>query len=200
MGRIGLGALERLDLGLFVDREDDGVVRRVEVEPDDIADFLDEQRVIGRALKVRTMWGWSPNVRQMRPTVVWLIPAASAILRVLQCVSALRLLSSVLTITRSTASSEIVRGAPGRGSSYSAATRPATKRRRHLPTVVPVVRSFAATTVVRRAGGAAEHDLRAQREMPVRAGAPRQAVEFGALGVGDSQRRFGPSSSSHRAS
>ena len=35
----GLGAVERLDLRLFVDREHDGVGRRVDVEPDHIAQF-----------------------------------------------------------------------------------------------------------------------------------------------------------------
>ena len=33
----GLGAVERLDLALFVDRQDDGVRRRIDIEPDDVA-------------------------------------------------------------------------------------------------------------------------------------------------------------------
>ncbi len=43
----GLRAVERLDLGLLVDREDDGAVGRVEVEPDDVADLGLEGRIGG---------------------------------------------------------------------------------------------------------------------------------------------------------
>ena len=39
------GAVERLDLGLLVDTENEGSVGRVDVEPHDVADLLDEQRV-----------------------------------------------------------------------------------------------------------------------------------------------------------
>ena len=42
----GLGAVERLDLALLVDREHDGVRRRVEVEPDHVTQFLDEPRIV----------------------------------------------------------------------------------------------------------------------------------------------------------
>ena len=45
-----LRALERLDLGLLVDREDDRVGRRCHVQPDDIPDLVDELRV-GRQLE-----------------------------------------------------------------------------------------------------------------------------------------------------
>jgi hypothetical protein len=41
-----LGAVERLDLALLIDRQDDGVVRRIDIEPDDVAQFGDELRVI----------------------------------------------------------------------------------------------------------------------------------------------------------
>ena len=37
-----LRAVERLDLALLVDREHEGVVRRVEIEPDDVLDLLGE--------------------------------------------------------------------------------------------------------------------------------------------------------------
>src|SRR5688572_1001047 len=37
-GQTGLGAIERLDLGFLVDRDDDGMERRVHVEADDIFD------------------------------------------------------------------------------------------------------------------------------------------------------------------
>jgi len=43
----GLGAVEGLDLALLVDREHDGVRRRVEIEPDHVAQLLDEPRIVG---------------------------------------------------------------------------------------------------------------------------------------------------------
>ena len=42
----GLGAVERLDLALLVDREHDGVRRRVEIEPDHVAQLRDEPRIV----------------------------------------------------------------------------------------------------------------------------------------------------------
>jgi hypothetical protein len=47
----GLGAVERLDLRLLVDREHHGVGRRVHVEADDILDLLGQ----GRASQARTL-------------------------------------------------------------------------------------------------------------------------------------------------
>jgi hypothetical protein len=44
-------ALQRLDLGLLIDTEDDRRFGRVEVEPDDVSDLVDELRV-GRELEV----------------------------------------------------------------------------------------------------------------------------------------------------
>ena len=61
--------------------------------------------------------------------------AFAAIPRVLQCVAPLGVVSSVLTITASTCASEIVRGPPTRGSSYSPSRRVAMNRIRHFPTV-----------------------------------------------------------------
>ena len=45
-----LGAIQRLDLWLFIDAEDRRVLRRTHIQPHDVADFLHEQRV-GRALE-----------------------------------------------------------------------------------------------------------------------------------------------------
>ena len=41
-----LGAVERLDLALLVDREDDGMGGRIDVEADDVLEFLGELRVV----------------------------------------------------------------------------------------------------------------------------------------------------------
>ena len=43
----GLGAVERLDLALFVDRQHDGMGGRIDVEAHDIAELLGELRVVG---------------------------------------------------------------------------------------------------------------------------------------------------------
>ena len=48
MRQAGLGAVERLDLRFLVDRDDDGMDRRVHVEADDIFDLFGEGRVVGR--------------------------------------------------------------------------------------------------------------------------------------------------------
>ena len=46
-GQAGLGAVERLDLALLVDRQHDGVGRRVDIEPDDVPELVDELRIVG---------------------------------------------------------------------------------------------------------------------------------------------------------
>jgi hypothetical protein len=46
----GLGALERLDLAFLVPAQDDRVIRRIEIEPDDVPNLFDEQGV-GRELE-----------------------------------------------------------------------------------------------------------------------------------------------------
>ena len=47
-GQAGLGAVERLDLALLVDRQHDGVGRRVDIEADDVAQLVDELRIVGQ--------------------------------------------------------------------------------------------------------------------------------------------------------
>jgi hypothetical protein len=55
-----LEAVERLDLGLLVDAEHDGALRRVEVKPDHVADLLDEVGV-GRKLETLGPVGLEPE-------------------------------------------------------------------------------------------------------------------------------------------
>ena len=81
----------------------------------------------------------------MRLTVAALSPHTLAIERVLQCVAPAGIVSKVCTTTRSTSSSPIVRGAPGRGSSSKPSQPSRRNRRRHLPTVPRVVPSSPAT-------------------------------------------------------
>ena len=43
-----LGAIERLNLALLINRQNDGVVRRIDIEADDVTQLGDELRVIGQ--------------------------------------------------------------------------------------------------------------------------------------------------------
>ena len=66
-----LGAVERLDLGLLIDAEHHRPFRRVQVEPDHVADLLDEQRILGqfpRILFVRSQSERPPHPRDHRLT------------------------------------------------------------------------------------------------------------------------------------
>ena len=99
----------------------------------------------GESLNVSLRWGWRPNARQMRLTVIALRPVVFAMPRVLQCVASRGGVSNVRTITASIWASVIRRGPPRRGSSSRPATRAVTKRWRHLPTVAGFTRSCRAT-------------------------------------------------------
>ena len=74
----GLRAVKRLNLALFVDRQDDGVRGRIDIEPDDVAQFVDEARSLD-SLNWRIRCGCRPWARQMRWTELKLSPAAFAI-------------------------------------------------------------------------------------------------------------------------
>jgi len=68
-------AIERLDLGLLVDARHDGGLRRVEVEPDDVAHLVDELRV-GRELEGLGLVPLQPERSPDALTAVWLILVA----------------------------------------------------------------------------------------------------------------------------
>ena len=62
-------AVEGLDLGLLVDAEHDRALGRVEIEPDDVVDLVDEQRVFGEfegVLAMRLEPERSPDPRHRR--------------------------------------------------------------------------------------------------------------------------------------
>src|SRR3954449_4291908 len=84
----------------------------------------------------------------MRLIALWLIPVAAAIERVDQWVALPGCCSSVFTITRSTASSLIERGLPGRGSSCKPSRPRRANRPRHLPTVESLQPNSAAISVL----------------------------------------------------
>ncbi len=98
------------------------------------------------SLKVPVRCGCRPKARQIRVIAVCESPLALAIERVLQCVAPRGVCSSVIVITRSTSSSPILRGAPGRGSSSRPSTRRSTNRLRQLPTVTRWTPSRSATS------------------------------------------------------
>ena len=100
------------------------------------------------SLNVSTWCGLSPNAFQIRPTVDFDNPVSAAIEARDQCVASLGWRSNVATITSSTCSSVIVRGAPGRGSSANPSSRFSTNRRRHIPTVCGQTPKSAATCLL----------------------------------------------------
>ncbi len=80
-----MGPVERLDLRFLVHREHQAMRRRAHVEADDVAQLLDELRVLGQ--KARTRCGTSPCAFQMPCTALKLMPTALAIARPVQCVA-----------------------------------------------------------------------------------------------------------------
>ena len=93
---------------------------------------------------VEVRCGCKPKALQMRTTAVWDSPEAAAMLRVLQCVASGGLASSIICTTRSTSSSEIVRGAPQRCSSRKPSTPRSANLFRQRPTVSRLVPSLVA--------------------------------------------------------
>jgi hypothetical protein len=143
----GRGPVQSLDLRLLVHAQDQSVIRRSQVGTDDVADLVDERRSAD-SFHVCTAWGLRPNARQIRETADWDIPADRAIDRVDQCVSSPGgACSTAAVMTRSTCSSPITRGRPGRGSSLSASSRSCRNRDRHLPTVAREMPSSPATVL-----------------------------------------------------
>ena len=82
------------------------------------------------------------------------MPIFRAIERVDQCVASVGFDSRVFTMTASTMSSVIVRGAPGRGSSSSPSGPCSRNRLRHLPTVRAVSPRSVATALLERPSAA----------------------------------------------
>ena len=74
----GLGAVERLDLALLIKREHHRMVRRIDIEPDDVGEFRGKAG-IARRLKVRRRCSCSLCARQMRWTEPCERPQALAI-------------------------------------------------------------------------------------------------------------------------
>ena len=144
----GLRAVERLDLTLLIDREDQRVGRRVEIEAHDIVKLLREVWVVAE-LEVRTKCGLSPWRFQIRRTLAGLMHSSAARVRVLQCVAVGGRSRVVLRMTSaSTAPCWTVAGRPRPGASFSIpAVRCAANRRRQSPTVFSRIPRSAAMVV-----------------------------------------------------
>ena len=102
------------------------------------------------SLNVSTRCGLSPNAFHTRPIVDFDSPECAAIEARDQCVASAGVASSVLTITSSTCSSVIFRGAPGRVSSARPSNRRSRKRLRHLVTVCGQIPNCAAMSWLAR--------------------------------------------------
>src|SRR6267378_2087996 len=111
------------------------MIRRIEIEADDVANFLDKLRVRRELERVNAM-GLQPEGlpdsrdRRLRER------HRSAMERVLHWVACDGGPSRVRVMRSTTISSVTVRGAPGRGSSTSPSRRRTQKRSRHLPTLL----------------------------------------------------------------
>ena len=78
-----LTAIERLNLRLLINAQDQRLVRRIQLQTDDIAHLSMNSGSL-ESLKPSTRCGWRPKARQIRPTLAWLKPQRLAIARVLQ--------------------------------------------------------------------------------------------------------------------
>jgi hypothetical protein len=99
-GQAGLGAVERLNLRLLVQRQHDSVRRRIDVKPT-TSRSLSANFGSLESLNCRQRWDWSPCAFQMRRTALALMPAAFAIMSAVQCVVSPGGSTSVSAITRS---------------------------------------------------------------------------------------------------
>ena len=82
----GLGAVERLDLRLLVDREHHRMRRRIDVQADDVPELGSEGGILD-SLKAFKRWGCRPWACQIRCTEARAMPTALAMARTVQWVA-----------------------------------------------------------------------------------------------------------------
>jgi hypothetical protein len=127
--------VEGLNLALLVDREHQGVIGWIEIEADDIAQFLHKARVAGELEALHSMGlqaVLSPNAVDGGVPE----PLGLAIVRTLQCVAPGGVVWSVASTTALIFSAPIIGLRPGRGfSKESPGTPPRAKRSRQSRTV-----------------------------------------------------------------
>ena len=141
----GPRAIQRLDLALFIQAENQRVVGRIEIEADNIADLFDKLRV-SRQLKCLQPVRLQAERRQMREMVAFDTPTSSPIARVVHWVAWGGGASRVRVMMSTTRSSVTVRVTPGRGSSAKPSSRLTRNRSRHFPTLLLDTRWCRATT------------------------------------------------------
>ena len=151
-------AVERLDLALLVDAEHQRPVGRRQVEPDDVANLVDEQRI---ARQLECLASDAAAVRR---------PSRSGGSSYAKILSRQPSSGSTSESHRSASSAACARSrrppdhrrssAAGPAGPRPASPRhdPCRKRRRHLPTVCSCTPSSAATDLARDAVGAAQND------------------------------------------
>src|SRR6266481_818943 len=126
-----LRPIQSLNLTLLIGAQNDGVLGGIQVfryRPTMSSSF--SQNSGSRlSLKVRTRCGFSPCARQMRRTLASLMPAAAAMVRVLQCVAWAGFSRSVISTTFFTRRSVMIRARPGRGASFFRAAVPPLRKR-----------------------------------------------------------------------
>ena len=115
------------------------------------------------SLNVSQRCGCSAKACQIRTTADWLSPTTLARDRVLQCVAFSGAASSVVMTARSTCSSVIVRGAPGRGSSSNPSGPRSANRRRQIATVGRLTPRAMATPPFVAPGSAQASTMRARK-------------------------------------
>ena len=177
-------------------------VRRVQVEADDVADLVDELRVGGQLevldpMRLEPERPPDPGHRGLgHPASPWPSTGSTS------ASPSGGVLSSVVTIDRSTSSSVIVRGSPGRGSSASPSSRladepgpPLAHRRRAAP-------QLGGDVLVRLALRGGQHDPAPQRQRlrALRASRPPPSVSRSSSlstirAVGRPRRAIAPPSS-----
>ena len=55
-GQDRLAALQRLNLALLINAQDQGFIRWVQIQPDNVAYLLDEERVVGKLKVTCSVW------------------------------------------------------------------------------------------------------------------------------------------------
>ena len=124
----GLGSVERLDLAFLVDGKDNSVRLRIDIEPDHVAQLVNEREVIGELELPDAVWLKSVE-RQMRCTDETLMPAASAIAAPVQCVASATGGSIVSVTTRSATARSSFRMREGLVLSRSNPSKPSSAKR-----------------------------------------------------------------------
>jgi hypothetical protein len=169
-------AVQRLDLALLVDTQDDSEFGRDETEPYYRPELLGELRVLAdlEALQRMPLQAVGAPIRR---TLASLSPSTFAIVRVLQWVAFVGFSRVVLALTCCTFSSGIVGVAPGRGASFPRAASPPSRHHcRHRAGSSGVLPNSGAISFIARSGPNTAQSARARQRGPT-GGAPSSAAQ-----------------------